>query len=154
MAFAGDHEVLLERLDEELRACSALGQPLFAKIVAASCTRLPSPTRTGQAALAAQLIERGAWIDVAFALIELELPNWKIRRLVCEHGEWLCSLSRQSDVPPELDDAADGVHEILAVAVLRALVEARRRSLIGIKPASVVPKIRDVAMYVPCDNFA
>jgi hypothetical protein len=153
MAFADDHEVLLERLDEELRESTALSPRLFAKIIAGACTRLPSAHGAGKAAIAAQLIEHGALTDAAFALIELELPEWKIRRLICEHGEWLCSLTRQPNLPVELDDTADAVHEILAVAVLRAFVEVRRRTLAGITAASVVPKIRDIAEYALCDNF-
>jgi hypothetical protein len=41
-----------------------------------------------------RLIEAGAWTDAAITLIGFELPSWSVRRLACEDGEWLCSLSR------------------------------------------------------------
>jgi hypothetical protein len=55
-------------------------------------------TRAGKAGKAAridQLIKAGAWSDAALTLIELELPAWKVRRLVYEDGEWFCSLSTE-----------------------------------------------------------
>jgi hypothetical protein len=46
-----------------------------------------------------QLIEAGAWADATLAMVELELPYWNLRRLVHEDGEWLCSLSKQPNLP-------------------------------------------------------
>ena len=62
--------------------------------------RLTPPT----AARIDQLIEARAWNDAALALVELELPAWKLRRLVYEDGEWHCSLSRQPNLPVALED--------------------------------------------------
>ena len=89
-----------------------------------ACTRLPAVKATR----IDQLIEAGAWGEAALALIELELPAWKLRRLVYEDGQWLCSLSRQPNLPVALDDTADASHEVLPLAILRAFVEARRRT--------------------------
>ena len=61
-----------------------------------------------------RLIEAGAWADAAIALVRLELPNWSLRRLVYEDGEWLCSLSRQPNLPIFLDEPGEGSHAVLA----------------------------------------
>jgi hypothetical protein len=103
-----------------------------------------------------QLIEARAWNDAALALVELELPAWKLRRLVYEDGEWHCSLSRQPNLPVALDDTATASHEVLPLAILGALVEAHRRMSVtrGIS-LQVVPRARATSGYaVCCDNFS
>ena len=74
------------------------------------------------------MVEAEAWTDAALALIEMELPGWKLRRLAYEDGEWICSLSSQPYLPAQIDDTADSNHEVLALALLSAFVEARRRT--------------------------
>ena len=61
------------------------------------------------------------------------MPGWKLRRLVYEDGEWICSLSRNRQLPDWLDDAADARHETLALAILAAIVEAQRDAAIAHK---------------------
>src|SRR6476659_1969532 len=73
-----------------------------------------------------QLVAAGAWTDAALALIELELPEWSLRRLAYDDGEWHCSLSRNRAIPLEFDDSADGRDELLPVAIVNAFLEARR----------------------------
>lgn len=53
-----------------------------------------------------------AWLDAALTLVELELPGWGLRRLYRDAGTWFCSLSHQPNVSAELDDTADGSHEV------------------------------------------
>ncbi len=100
----------------------------------------------------------GAWTDAALTLVALELPAWRMRRLVYENGEWLCSLSLQPNLLAGLDDSVDVVHEELPLAVLRALVEARRRSAAAQQAEPVVSQLRPAApqmsTIVCCDNFA
>ena len=118
----------LDALEEQLRRAHALTRDLISNVIASACTRFPVMKRAGKAAQIEQLIEAGAWDDAALALIELELPAWKLRRLVYEDGEWLCSLSRQPNLPVALDDTADASHEVLPLAILSAFVEARREA--------------------------
>jgi hypothetical protein len=155
MAFAADYAVLLDRLDDELQAAPEAAREVFAKIIGSACSRIPVLSKSGKAARIDRLIESGARIDAAMALIELELPGWKLRRLVYDNGEWFCSLSRQSNMPADLDDSADAVHHILPLAILRAFVEARRRSNFAADSASAVPQVQPAAHgIVCCDNFA
>ena len=76
------HEDRLDRLMEQLRLAPALTPNLIGAVIADACTRLPVLHRAGMAARIDQLIEAGAWSDAALALIELELPAWKLSRLV------------------------------------------------------------------------
>jgi hypothetical protein len=55
------------------------------------------------------------------------LPQWKLRRLICEDGKWHCSFSKQLGVPAGLDEVAEADHESLPLAILSALVEALSR---------------------------
>jgi hypothetical protein len=153
MTSTRDREVLFDGLDDALRQACAPGQGLFAKIVAGACTRIP--LISGETERIDQLIAAGAWTDAALALVAQELPAWTVRRLAYEDGEWVCSLSRQSNLPETLDDTADASHALLPLAILRAFMQARRMSEIAPRVISSVPEIvvgDDIA--VCCENFA
>jgi hypothetical protein len=155
MAFAADYVVLLDRLDDELQAAPEAARAVFAKIIGSACSRIPVLSKSGKTARIERLIEAGAWTDAALVLIESEMPGWKLRRLVYENGEWFCSLTRQPNMPANLDDSADAAHEILPLAILRAFVEARRRSKVTTDSASGAPQLQPAAGdVVCCDNFA
>jgi hypothetical protein len=120
-------------------------------------------SRSEKAADIFRLIESGAWTDSALGLVELELPLWKIRRVAYENGEWFCSLSRTPNLPIEFDDSVDTTHPVLAIAILRTLVEARRR--IGAAQQAAPNESLSTREYAPafavaadalfcCDNFA
>ena len=156
MAFAADPAVLLDRLDESLRLARALTLDLFAELKICACPRLPALSKSAAAARLERLIAGAAWTEAAIDLIELEIPRWKLRRIVLEDGEWHCSLSRQPNLPLELDDMAEASHELLALAVLRAFVAARRSDAVARQAISTVPQIRPASapFVCCCDNFA
>ena len=135
-------------LDDRLHDAPAVTADLISEVIGTTSRRLPVRVE--------RLIESGAWTDVALALLELELPRWRLRRLAWDDGEWHCALSRQRELPEWLDDRSiESHHADLALAILRAFVEARRIT----PPAtrSSVPIVsRDVnRLYEPvcCDNF-
>jgi hypothetical protein len=140
------HEGRFDWLTEQLRRAPAATPDLI------SSTRLPAVNATR----VDQLIEVGAWTDAALALIELELPAWKLRRLIYEDGAWFCSLSRGPNLPVELDDTADASHEVLPLAILSAFAEARRRASAIREPSlQAVPPVRRTSGYaICCDNFS
>ena len=150
------HEDRLDRLTEQLRLAPALTADLVSDVVADACTRIPMLNKAGKVAWVDQLIKIRAWSDAALALIELELPAWKLRRLVYEDGEWFCSLSKQPNLPVALDDTADACHDELPLAILSAFVEARRKTSAVREPSSpTVPQVRPTSGYaICCDNFA
>lgn len=155
MASVADYAVVMDGLDEQLRNARELQRGLFCKVIAAACTRTPLLSKLGKAGQVDQLAEAGAWTDAALALIALERPGWKVRRLVYENGEWLCSLSRQPNVPLALDDTADAAHEALSLAIMLAFVEARRKSNLNTEMAPTAPKSgRAPGLVLCCDNFA
>ena len=58
-------------------------------------------------------------------------------------------------MPVDLDDSADAAHQVLPLAILRAFVEARRRSKVATDAAPRVPQFQPAAGgVVCCDNFA
>jgi hypothetical protein len=156
MSLVPNREDRLNHLAEQLRLAPALTTGLIIKVIADACIRLPALYMAGTAVRMDQLIKAGAWSDAALALIEFELPAWKFRRLVCQDGEWLCSLSKQPNTPLEIDETADAVHEVLPLAILSAFVEARLRT--GASRRTSLPTVRSVRPAACdatcCDNFA
>ena len=153
MAFAEDFELLFDRLSNTLRGAPASSADLFEKIVAGSRQRVSILGKSDKASRVDSLIKAGAWTEAAVALIELELPTWKLRRLVYEDGEWRCSLSRHPNLPLELDDSVDASHENLPLAVLQAIVEASLSDG-ACDATSPVPQIQSAGeIPICCDNF-
>lgn len=155
MAFDADHAVLLDRLDEALRVAPEPTAELFSRIIASACTRIPILSKSVRAGRIVQLVEAGGWTDAAFALIESELPLWKVRRLVHEDGAWFCSLSRQPALPVTLDETADASHELMPLAIVLAFLRARRMTGVCPQAIAAVPAIPATADgTLCCDNFA
>jgi hypothetical protein len=152
MLFNPRHEDRLDRLEDQLRIAHSLTPDLVSGVIADACTCVPALNRAESAARINRLIEAGAWCDAALALIELELPAWKLRRLVYEDGEWHCSLSNEPNLPYGFDETTEASHEILPLALLLALIEVRRA---GAASVTTVPQVRPAPGYVVCcDNFA
>jgi hypothetical protein len=118
--------------------------------------RLPALSHSDKATRLDRLVGSAAWADAALVLIELELPAWTLRRLVNEDGGWLCSLSKQPNLPMGLDEAVEASHEDLALAMLSAFIEARRGVATCSEPSTrTVPQVRPQrGQAVCCDNFA
>jgi hypothetical protein len=134
-------QIDFEELDAALQLAPALSGRLFRKVLQ-GCTRLESLRQLGRVAALDELVEAGAWTDATLRLLELELPNWVVRRLIREGDDWLCTLSRQPNLPIALDDPVEGVYATLPLAILRALVDARRRLGTEVRPALWIPQIR------------
>lgn len=123
-----DHLDALDHATDALRHAPKPSEALIGDVALACCRRLPALAGTRQAAQIAELVKAGAWLDASLALVACELPQWTLRRLLYEDGQWHCALSRQPELPFDLDDTADGDHEALPLAILLAFVEARRRA--------------------------
>ena len=111
---------------ERLRDAFALTPSLISGITSEVHRRFASQVQAGKTTRVDQLMRVGAWTDAALALIELELPQWKIRRLVYDDGEWHCALSRRCQLPDWLDQSVEGRHTDLALAILSAFVAVPR----------------------------
>jgi hypothetical protein len=157
--FSRQHlESRLDELQEQIRRAQVVTPDLMSKAVAAIRADVEMPNSANGAAEIDRLIGSQAWTDAALALIEHELPSWKLRRLVYEEGAWLCSLSRQWNLPIWLSDNAEARHESLPLAILAAVIEARRCGEPPFKRAATsVPQCRAQTGSVEticCDNFA
>jgi hypothetical protein len=147
--------VELDGLDDALQSAPEPLAELLRKVIAVASARRPLLRRAATESRIKRLVAAGAWTEAAFALIELEMPDWTLRRVVYEDGEWLCSLSRRPSLPLALDDTVDGRHETLPLALLRAFVDARRGSATTQEIASSVPQVRPTSdQMLCCDNFS
>jgi hypothetical protein len=147
--------ISLDALDNALRNAQGPSLDLLSKIIADACTRIPALARAEPLTRVIRLAEIGAWTEATFALIELELPLWRVRRLTYENGEWLCSLSQQPNLPMTLDECAEGSHETLPLAMLCAFLEACRQRHMAQKPVSSVPQVAQTSVghIISCENY-
>jgi len=144
----------VDRLEDELRHAQAISPGLFEDVIKDACPRFAACGALAQARVR-RLIAAAAWLDATLALCEVEVPQWKLRRTVYEDGEWFCSLSRQPALPLGLDDAVDANHAILPLAILMALLQARRVAATSAVHSTSVPQIRTVlGGSACCDNFS
>jgi len=142
-------------LGDRLHNAYAVTAEFLSDVIKQTCRRFPSTGRSGKTVRIERLIESGAWTDAALALIDLELPQWQLRRIAYDEGEWHCALSRERELPDWLDQSAEGRHADLALAILSALVEARRISAPADRTSvPIVPRTTE-AFYEPVlsDNF-
>src|SRR6476469_979412 len=126
MAAFPEHDPL--ELNDRLRDANAMTAELMAEVIGQACQRFPLMGESEKTARLQRLIATGAWTDAALALVDLELPQWQVRRLVYDEGEWYCALSRQRELPDWLDQSIETRHADLSLAILSAFVEARRVS--------------------------
>jgi hypothetical protein len=142
-------------LGERLRSADAVTADIMSDVVGQACRRFPSLGQSEKSFRLERLLESGAWTDAALALIDLELPQWQLRRIAYDEGEWHCALSRQRELPDWLDSAIEARHADLALAMLGAFVEAQRIAAPTIQTS--VPAVPQDAnpMYEPmlCDNL-
>lgn len=143
-------------LGDRLSNAYAVTAEFLSDIISQTCRRFPSASQSGKTARIERLMQSGAWTDATLALIDLELPQWQLRRIAYDEGEWHCALSRERELPDWLDQSAEGRHADLALAILSAFVEAQRLSAPADRTSvPIVPRKMD-AFYEPIlsDNFA
>jgi hypothetical protein len=140
-------------LEERIHRANALTPDLVNEVVGAVCPRLVCLGANGLEGIV-RLSQNGAYVDAALTLIELELPQWKLRRLEYDEGNWYCALSKQPWLPLGFDQMVEAIHQILPLAILIALVQARDVSLFS-SMASSGPHVKPATIYaVSCDNYS
>jgi hypothetical protein len=152
--FHSNDQDQVQRLLKRVEGASAPDTRLFADVIANACPRTLVLFEMRKAARLKQLIDAEAWTDVALALLGLELPQWKVRRIVCDDGEWHCRLSAQPWLPEGFDEVVEAFHRTLALAIVAAVVQARQQTA----PASQIDKPADIVLSpepirICCDNF-
>ena len=143
-------------LSDRLRDVHTVTAKLIAEIIDETCRRFPSVGQTEKTARIERLIESEAWTDAALALIDLELPQWQVRRIAYDEGEWYCALSRERELPDWLDRSIEARHADLPLAILSAFVDAQRISTPRSRTSVPIVSRDANALYEPvcCDNFA
>src|ERR1700686_4085558 len=112
-------------LNDRLRDPHAVTADLMLEIIGQTCRRFPSAGQTEKTAKIERLIGSQAWTDAALALIDLELPQWQVRRIAYDEGEWHCALSRARELPEWLDQPIETRHADLPIAILSAYLDAQ-----------------------------
>src|SRR6516225_2462446 len=144
----------LSELRESLDRAPEISRVHMLDVIAHGCTRFHAHASITQAKVI-RLIEAGAFVDATCALQELEMPQWKLRRIVHDDARWHCLFSKHPAVPMELDDVAEGSHDVLPLAILSAFLEARRLTLAANpRPPRSDPQARFHGQVVCCDNFS
>lgn len=136
-----------------LHDTGTVSKDVFAEVLEAYCPRIKAMMHTERAARFARLVEAGAWTDAALALLALELPQWQIRRLAYDDGEWHCALSDNREMPDWLDASIEMHHADMALAILSTVIEARSQrqlSQMVMGPAATDSSFEPMC----CDNFA
>src|SRR6267378_3757285 len=124
LALSNVHE--LRPFDDRLRDAPAATAGLIWEVIGETCRRFPSMGHSEKTTRIERLIQTGAWTDAALALIDLELPQWQVRRIAYDEGEWYCALSRERELPDWLDQSIEARHPDLSLAILSAFVDAQR----------------------------
>ena len=142
----------LEMLLEEIHCAPCLTRDLFVKVMQEGCPRLWHLNGRRRAHLS-RLVKDEAWVDAALVLIQLNSPQWKLRRLQLDDGECFCSLSKCPAIPLELDDMADARHEDAALAILAAFLEAERKAVAEPYTNEGNAPCRQMTTLLDCENF-
>ena len=136
-------QIDFEELDAALQSAGAIQPPIPQGPAGMHAARIPSPVG-------------GGW---------RHLRNWPrpgrglTRGCACWSWNYQIGLSvalsdRQPNLPIALDDPVEGGHATLPLAILRALVDARRRLGTEVRPAFWIPQIRPASgITMCCDNF-
>lgn len=121
------HDECIEILEDRILAAETVTPDLLSEVITTVCERANANGIIAPDDLK-RLIGSGAWTDAALTLVDLELPQWHLRRLVKDDGEWLCTLSRRQGLPLEFNELVETRHELLPLAILSALLQAKRAS--------------------------
>lgn len=121
MSFNPNSAEPLAALREHLRRCRMNAVPAVGDLIAATYALVGSQ-RPAAKARVAHLVESGAFTDATLALLELEFPRWKLRRLIYDADEWHCALSQRPPMPFAFEDMAEESHPILTLAIVCALL--------------------------------
>jgi hypothetical protein len=154
MPLSNHHDAGL--LSDRLRDADTVTAKLMSELVGTTCRRYPSVGQAAKTGRIERLIGSQAWTDAALALIDLELPQWQVRRIAYDEGEWHCALSRAREIPEWLDQSIETRHADLPLAILSAYLDARYISAPSHRTSVPTTPCDANALYTPfcCDNFA
>ena len=128
---------------------------LFTELLADACRHGDPMRQAVPVACLKRLIAARAWLDAAQALLAMQRPGWKIRRLEFDDGEWHCALSRTPAMPEWFDLTIEAHHPNMSLAIVSAMLAASVEPAPPYLAAVAAAPGRD-AEFDPmlCENFA
>ena len=128
---------------------------LFNTLLATACKSGDPMRQAVPVACLKRLIAARAWNDAALALLALQLPDWQLRCLAYDDGEWHCALSRARAMPEWLDATTEAHHPDMALAILGALVAVAAENA-PLQLTTVPMSQPGDAQFEPmlCENYA
>jgi hypothetical protein len=141
-------------LADRLGDADTVTPKLLSDVIREVCSRISAIPPSKGLLRIERLVQSGAATDAVLALLTLELPQWQVRRITYDEGEWHCALSRQRELPDWLDQSIEARHTDLALAILSAFVEARRTSEPESRASVPAAVASDFYEPVPVDNFS
>ena len=114
-------------LSERIHDATVATSTLLREVIDATCRRFSSGGQNARTMRIERLLAAAALAEAALALIDLELPQWQVRRIAYDGGEWYCALSRERELPDWLDQSIEGHQAVVEVDELlfRGHVECR-----------------------------
>jgi hypothetical protein len=144
-----------DKLNDRLRGTDAVTAELISEVIGATCRRFPSIGQTRKKVQIERFIGSRAWTDAALTLIDLELSQWKVRRIAYDGGEWYCAPSRERELPDWLSRSIEAHHVDFPLSILSAFVEAQRRAPWSGTSVPTVPRdANPLFERFCCDNLA
>jgi hypothetical protein len=143
-----------DELNDRLRGTHAVTAELMSEVGGEPCRRFPSVGQTRKKVQIERFTGSRARTDAALALIDLKPPQWKVRRIACDGGEWYCALSRERELPDWLARSVEACHMDLPLAILSVFVEAQRCAPSSRTSVPTVPRdAKHLFGQFCCDNF-
>jgi hypothetical protein len=122
----------LPDLKRQIDWASAVTPALMHAVVEATCGPMTEDT-AGRTTAIWRFIRAEAYVDAALALIDAVAPEWRVRRICHEDGQWWCALNPGQPVYWDGDEV-DESHPVMALAILKAFVTALHRIRSGAEP--------------------
>jgi hypothetical protein len=85
-SFALDREHRLDKLRALVRRSPAITPELLTEVMLEACIRFAAYGNATKA-LFNQLVAHGAWADAVLLLLQFELSQWKVKRILYDDGE-------------------------------------------------------------------
>jgi hypothetical protein len=117
--FAADK---LAQLKRRIDAATEVTPALMRDAIEAACGKLIND-RSGTASAIWRLVRADAHVDAGLALIRTALPDWSVRRICHDDGQWWCAMNTSQPVYWDADEV-DEAHPVMALAILKAFVAA------------------------------
>jgi hypothetical protein len=115
----------LPAVRRQIDQASAVTPALIRAIMEATCGPA-TEDKTGRTTAIWRLARAEAYVDAALSLIGTVLPDWSVRRICYEDGQWWCAMNPRRPVYWDADEV-DEAHPVLALAVFKAFVTALHR---------------------------